>query len=212
MKFDHILIGATIITLLIAATVVIMTWIITEERPIEVSEVDAVTGLRAITMDASTRTILSNAEGRFCAEPPPDAGANLISTVAASLAAEGPTIDTEAIFSGVNDSNLVALFQRSQGIQGLRDGMYRVCEGFINGAIRQDKYAEQITNLVATMNYLIGMEQCARIATSIPSLSGLDSETVSLAMKSYYDHYRLCADQAELFANTILGTYDQDIN
>lgn len=124
-----------------------------------------------ITTDASKRSILVHLNGqKFCAEPVPDATGTLATQLATQLSGgiQIPGSKKPAVQGkfGINDSGnagLSKLFQRSQGVQVLRDGMYRLCEAHLNGAIDQDTYADQLIGLITTLDYVVPMELCSKI-------------------------------------------------
>lgn len=66
-----------------------------------------------LSVDATTRTILSNEKGQFCAEPPPDASTNYFSQLelGAKLGVQDK-VTAEANANSVVNSDLVKLFQR----------------------------------------------------------------------------------------------------
>jgi hypothetical protein len=121
---------------------------------------------QALETDGTKRMIIANNHGGFCAEPSPDAAANYLNKVAASLTAEmikaGKGTGT---YDSLSTTEIVKLYQRSQGIQGSRDGMYRLCEAFVNGGITPEKYAEKISAFIRMMNYLVSMELCIPLAS-----------------------------------------------
>jgi hypothetical protein len=59
------------------------------------------------------------------------------------------------------------LNERSQGIQALRDGMYRLCEAFLNEAITSATYEDHIGHLTATLNFIVPIELCAKLNREI---------------------------------------------
>jgi hypothetical protein len=77
----------------------------------------------------------------MCTEPSPDV-AKALST-AAQLSASGGNAGTTGNFAGGGASAeaVEALAGRSTALLGLRDGMYRACEAYANGAIGADAYA-----------------------------------------------------------------------
>lgn len=115
----------------------------------------------SLTLDGSKRSILVNKKnGRFCSEPPPDAIAQIAAKLTASLSA--PNAGVQASGTGNLDVNILSLFQRSQGVQVLRDGMYRVCEAYLNEAIEAGDYRSQMVQLVSTLNYIVPVELCTK--------------------------------------------------
>jgi hypothetical protein len=74
-----------------------------------------------------------------CAEPSPDA----ISAAALSLAAKANSADqvgAEMALSHAQSTSYIGL--RTQTIQLLRDGMYRLCEGYLSGALYPESFNE----------------------------------------------------------------------
>ena len=133
-----------------------------------IAEIKAVGTGHLITLDASKRTILVNQSGRFCAEPAPDAMGAIFTHLAANLSGKGKGKGAiEAELTGNIDTttstSVFELFQRSQGVQLLRDGLYRLCEAHLNGAIGSDEYRENLVNLITTLNYVVPVELCSRI-------------------------------------------------
>ena len=77
--------------------------------------------------------------GKFCAEPPPDTALEQQSTIKAVFEAtlKKPTTDGTAKgeFTSEELRFLSVLFQRSQGVQLFRDGLYSLCQLHANGAL-----------------------------------------------------------------------------
>lgn len=136
-----------------------------------------ISGAASIGTDANTRAILTNKNGQMCAEPVPDV---VISMAAAgSIAASGafgPERSQQANFAAqlAKNPQLVKLFERSQGIQALRDGMYRLCEGNINGAIPKEIYTDQVSDLIATLNFIVPIELCSRLNRELTEITVKD--------------------------------------
>jgi hypothetical protein len=143
------------------------------------TDVVAVSGndsAQLVKEDASQRTILlvpraDTGKSRFsaCSEPPPDVAQNLIQSVNASLEAlakRGSTLDASIAAKMTSDLKSTAeqIFQRSQGIQLLRDTMFRLCEALQNGVIEKDDYRVLIQSLITTANFIIPFEQCTGMA------------------------------------------------
>lgn len=120
-----------------------------------------------------------------CAEPPPDASQDLARSISASIdgLAKVPNAGEGSIAVGaVNDLKSVseALFQRSQGIQLLRDSMFRLCESFQNGVIESNDYSRLIESLIMTANFIIPFEQCIALGKSDSEIS---SDTTQLLLE-----------------------------
>jgi hypothetical protein len=102
----------------------------------------------SVSMDARQRVILStnkggvNQNGRIvCAEPSPDA----IVSIAASGLLKVPVGEKNLVDIDARSAEAVAkLGTRTSTIQLLRDGLYRACEAYLNGAIDKDLYLDII--------------------------------------------------------------------
>ena len=72
-----------------------------------------------------------------CAEPSPDA----LSAYAAEIAGEGSVPENvKAAFSAAFQENSAFVGLRTQSIQLLRDSLYRLCEGYMSGALDKPHY------------------------------------------------------------------------
>ncbi len=123
----------------------------------------------SLTLDASRRTIIVRHEdGGFCSEPVPDVMGTLFTNLASELTAKGgdPTIKAELshTLEKLTSSNAMELFQRSQGVQVLRDGLYRLCEANLNKAISKEEYLRGLQSLITTLNFVVPLELCTRLA------------------------------------------------
>lgn len=135
-----------------------------------------------------------------CAEPSPDA----LSAYAAEFAAE-------ANIPNKMDTKLAAAFQesasftglRTQSIQLLRDGFYRMCEGYMSGAFDEIQYAwlmrryqknmvallaiEQLTGAVRAPSVTINTQGSTEAARSISEMTDeikkIDAEIIALEAK-----------------------------
>lgn len=141
----------------------------------DVVEVDSAAQL--VKQDASERAIIMIArpDGQqlpsysSCAEPPPDATQEIARSISATFDALGKLSSGEqasAALGAASDLNTAtkALFERSQGIQLLRDTMFRLCEAFQNGVVDPQSYAAQIESLILTANFIIPFEQCMSVS------------------------------------------------
>lgn len=150
----------------------------------------------AKTIDASQRAIFSvnktylNRHGgpgkswtAFCAEPSPDALIAYATSVGVSAEVAGKALNVAA--SQVQAAASIGL--RTQTIQLLRDGMYRLCESYASGSIDDDDMAmlqrryqnmmigllaiEQITGPVIARQASLGTTSAAAIGKSIAEIS-----------------------------------------
>jgi hypothetical protein len=128
------------------------------------------------SLDAKQRVVFSFAReddkpgltSRYvCAEPSPDA----LSAIAASGALEAQVAGQGggAASASLNEA-VASIGLRTQTIQLLRDGLYRACEAYLNGAINEfgyamllNKYDDSMISLVA-IDGLTGTRPAAQVA------------------------------------------------
>lgn len=103
----------------------------------------------------------------MCAEPSPDALTSLASEFAAD-AKYRDSLQATLGFSQQESASFVGL--RTQTIQLLRDGMYRLCEGYLSGALTQADFAWLSRRYQRNMVALLTIEQLTRVA-QVPTLS-----------------------------------------
>ncbi len=115
-----------------------------------------------ISVDAKQRFLLSrnyDATGKtvqkICAEPSPD----VFSAFAASLSGSAKFKAFEAALSASSSESAATIGIRTQAIQLLRDGMYRICEGVLNGDIDKGKYVDLHQRYQRIMVTLVAIEQ-----------------------------------------------------
>jgi hypothetical protein len=123
--------------------------------------------MEMLMLDASRRSIVVSQDGQFCAEPVPDAANTLAKEFASKISGAAADRNAAAELSQLVNVDISKLFERSQGIQALRDGMYRLCEAYINKAISEDTYQEHIANLTATLNFIVPIELCSKLNREI---------------------------------------------
>lgn len=93
-----------------------------------------------------------------CAEPSPDAMAAVAASMAAS-AASGGNDGTSASMSGAVSESAAFVGLRTQTIQLLRDGFYRMCEGYMSGALTPEDFSTMQRRYQANMLALLAIEQ-----------------------------------------------------
>ncbi|WP_370322883.1 hypothetical protein [Oricola sp.] len=148
------------------------------------------TSAQLIKQDASERAIIligRNAGDKLpayssCAEPPPDALQDIARSISASFDAMGKLQGEEvkAAMEAADDLKTASksLFERSQGIQLLRDTMFRLCEAFQNGVVDPDTYGRLIESLILNANFIIPFEQCMGVARSSTEINPELAEVV----------------------------------
>lgn len=76
-------------------------------------------------------------QGKFCSEPPPDAGQNVSSALSSLLDVSSEKIDTDIKLELAKSfaTNFQSFIKRSQGLQLYRDAMYHLCQSYLNGSV-----------------------------------------------------------------------------
>jgi hypothetical protein len=159
-KIPNSIIGILLFILGIAVAAAVTLFLNT---PYDAIETKRIGSIETLVIDASRRSIIVSGN-KYCAEPVPDAANTIAKEVASKLSAsDGEGKNAEGSVSQLVNADFSKLFERSQGIQALRDGMYRLCEAYINNAISEDTYQEHIANLTATLNFIVPIELCSRL-------------------------------------------------
>ena len=126
---------------------------------------------KILALDAKQRVIISGTrqDGQhvICAEPSPDALVASASYAAATLNKE----DDIAAQAAIGRSESVAsLGVRTQTIQLLRDGYYRICEAYLNGALDHDDYDAVIQSIDVFMITLVAIQSVGGVVAA-PAVS-----------------------------------------
>jgi hypothetical protein len=128
----------------------------------------------SLSLDAKQRLVLATQKGGksgnrkiVCAEPSPDAFSATSASAAASTAFTFPTLLPGGQTGSTTGSGGIAAARsesaasiglRTQTIQLLRDGLYRACEAYMNGAIDQNQYNIILLNIDKLMVTLLGID------------------------------------------------------
>lgn len=112
------------------------------------------------TTAARREVIVKFPENKFCAEPPPDVAESLASSL--SLLLQGSVNDTTDKQASARlevtrtlSTSIRSLFVRSQGSQVLRDGLFNLCQAYLNGAVTEAEYKDHFNKLVDVSSKLI---------------------------------------------------------
>lgn len=142
------------------------------------------------SIDAQQRLILVTAKGGpnkdrriVCAEPSPDA----LTAQAAAIAAQGGTPTVGIGFGGGSSEAAASIGLRTQTIQLLRDGYYRLCEAHMNGLLSKEQYnlafvsIDELMVTALAIDAIAGAPRAPAVAISpaVPSASA--SQNFSLA-------------------------------
>jgi hypothetical protein len=115
----------------------------------------------AITfVDAKQRAIITSTpeEGkptRVCAEPSPDALSTIAASQGVNLTKSGMTLGEAASLT----EGAASIGLRTQSIQLMRDAMFRICEGYVSGALDQAAYETLYRRLQSSMVAILAIEQ-----------------------------------------------------
>lgn len=150
--------------------------------------------VNSLTQDAAKRSILVYDNGILCAEPPPDVAGTVAGQVSAQLAAKQNDQNFNASSLQKVSTAIEALYNRSQGIQAMRDAMYRLCEALGNRAIDRDFYQRHIIYLLGTLNFVVPTELC----TSLLERRELIGEGQAKAL------FDACASESKDFALRVI--------
>jgi predicted nucleic acid-binding Zn-ribbon protein len=126
----------------------------------------------------------------FCAEPSPDVAkaVSAATNISASLDAQASQPQTGTNVAGAaavaasrsRAEALAQLTERLATVQLLRDGLYRACEAFANGAVGPISYAMMLSRYGDTMVTLLGSEMAAgafgRQLAALGTSSGGDAQ------------------------------------
>lgn len=98
-------------------------------------------------------------ESKFCAEPPPDAVDDLVSTIKLTLnASNNQDIGVKTEVANALKTVAKSLFKRSQGIQFFRDATYTLCQASLNGDIGEEEYCKIYKEIMKISKEIIILE------------------------------------------------------
>ncbi len=97
-------------------------------------------------------------DGKFCAEPPPDAADNISATLSTALSGSSGNVQANAQLVASIASVAKQLFYRSQGLQLYRDGSFALCNAYLNGTINDAVFQSKQAELLETAKALIAQE------------------------------------------------------
>ena len=116
----------------------------------------------SVNIDAKARMILvtdyGGKEGNrrvICAEPSPDTAVGI---AASALAAANVANKVDAQVAATLAEAVQSVGRRTQSIQLLRDGLYRACEAYLNGAISSDEYRLLLSRISAFAITLVAID------------------------------------------------------
>ena len=140
-----------------------------------------------VFIDAEQRAVLSNRRNSniddirvVCAEPAPDA----LSAIAAQAGVSVSDISNAVTAEGGVSEAAANIGLRTQTIQTLRDGFYRVCEAYMNG-LSEEQYAIMLRRFQTNMIALLAIEQ---LTGAVKGGDAVVSASAGSGM-NYQEHY-----------------------
>jgi hypothetical protein len=133
--------------------------------------------------------------GQFCPEPPPDVAQAVSAALTAALEATvTPPGGALAGKGGIDVGNALVtsvapLVKRTQGLQFFRDKLFYTCVAYLNGALAEDEYRQQLLSSAELASALIALE-----LTSSPQ-EKTDLQTVEADLKKSNDMLASLRDQ-----------------
>ena len=138
---------------------------------------DQIANVGTLTTSASRRVVIVNSsfkskepflESAFCAEPSPDITEDVIANLTSKSDVSGGAETTGEIaklqaqakvelarnFQSVGQ----ILFKRTQGAQFWRDGLFNLCQSYINGSIGKEQFEKKYDQLLEKSVELIKLE------------------------------------------------------
>lgn len=103
-----------------------------------------------------------------CAEPSPDA----IVAQASTLATSANSGEVNAAIAASLSESAGSIGLRTQSIQLLRDGYYRICEAYLNGAIGPTEYKQIVSAIDIFMIALVSIEAVTGVVVAPGVLLG----------------------------------------
>lgn len=124
-----------------------------------------------LSVDAKQRVIIQgkrNGKTVICAEPSPDALVARAAVLSASGSFSGANGGSNGSASGGfgSQESAATISHRTQSIQVFRDGYFRLCEAYLNGAIGPEQYEAVVTNLDTFINIAIAIDGMGNAAAA----------------------------------------------
>ena len=178
----------------------------------------------SVSIDAKQRIVViakkegapaNGAASMVCAEPSPDA----LSAMSAAMTASGSYREVSANLAASFSETASNIGVRTQTIQLLRDGMYRACEAFMNGATTPAEYAKEQRRYQILMGGLMAIEQLTGVITPkqvvLHGESAASAGTNLLQAQKNLDEARTqlkVAQKAEQSANEDVDTAQKELD
>jgi hypothetical protein len=124
----------------------------------------------AIHLDAQQRLLLYGPDGKYCAEPSPDALASFAASLGLAASVPGTGAGSAA---GAFNSAAASIGLRTQSITLMRDALYRICEATANGTLKPVDAALLLTRSQDLTAVVVAVEQLTgAVAANQAALTG----------------------------------------
>jgi hypothetical protein len=189
---------------------------------------DYLDGGKSVVTDAKQRIVTNNKGNVFwgknrprrivCAESSPDVAESLSRAISASFrgALEGRGTASADVAASMSTA-VVQLGERLATVQLLRDGLYRACEAYSNGAISDATYSLIVSRVDQTMVALLTSEMAAgafgrELASASSSSGALAGDSLSEAERTALNQQKSTLLDQQATADTEVQTKTDEIN
>lgn len=161
------------------------------------------------TTAARREVIVKFPDSKFCAEPPPDVAESLTSSIAVaaqgSAKAQPGTPEFTASIEAVKTlaTSIRTLFTRSQGVQLFRDGLFHLCQAYLNNGIKDTEYIGLYNDLLKKSIELVEKElpdmkdKRAGEAAATAEANAHEAKTAATEAAAFSQKAKQDADRAE---------------
>ncbi|MGE3228607.1 MAG: hypothetical protein AB7J30_04140 [Hyphomicrobium sp.] len=176
----------------------------------------------SLSIDAHQRAIVVTHTGGktrdrtvVCAEPSPDAMTARAAAMSGSASGEGTVpggggpVKAAGNFSYESSEAAASIGLRTQTVQLLRDGLYRACEAYMNGAIDQHQYHLILANLDKSMVTLLGVDAIAGTVRAPATVVTTGPDGKPTTSEEAWTYGPADGVQAEAITNVLLNASSQ---
>ncbi|MHA7900407.1 MAG: hypothetical protein ACX94B_11115 [Henriciella sp.] len=162
-----------------------------------------------VFIDAEQRAVLSNKRSDkdirvVCAEPAPDA----LSAIAAQAGVSVSDISNAVSAEGGVSEAAANIGLRTQTIQTLRDGFYRVCEAYMNG-LSEEQYSIMLRRFQTNMIALLAIEQLTGAVKGGDAVVSASSGSGMDFREQYLQRAAIASAEQTRLSNEILQVEDE---
>ncbi|MEO0449813.1 MAG: hypothetical protein AAFZ74_05830 [Pseudomonadota bacterium] len=162
-----------------------------------------------VFIDAEQRAVLSNKRSDkdirvVCAEPAPDA----LSAIAAQAGVSVSDISNAVAAEGGVSEAAANIGLRTQTIQTLRDGFYRVCEAYMNG-LSEEQYSIMLRRFQTNMIALLAIEQLTGAVKGGDAVVSASAGSGMDFREQYLQRSAIASAEQTRLSNEILAVDDE---